>query len=286
MSDFFILIPVHNRRRTTLACITNLFRDSSIDPKCIVVIDDGSTDGTAESIRGTFSDVTILEGDGSLWWGGAMRLGMEWASKQPNFSGVVWLNDDCRPPPGLIRKLIDYSMQKNAIVSGQSFPVDGYVYGGHLKTMRGLKPVIINDDGHVLVDACNGNCVALPKETVQKLGPLSSGTFPQNFGDSDYTLRASAANIPVIVLGGPRYENDKNINISHARWSDRSIPAQQILRTILSPRSVLFPPARWAFFLRHWGVWGVILFCIPYFRMTSVLVSRLFLNRKAPVSNE
>ncbi len=44
-----------------------------------VVIDDGSTDGTADAIRRKHPEIHIISGDGNLWWTGAIVLGMRFA---------------------------------------------------------------------------------------------------------------------------------------------------------------------------------------------------------------
>jgi GT2 family glycosyltransferase len=40
----------------------------------IIIVDDASTDGTKKYLQNHFSDLTILNGDGSLFWGGAIKL--------------------------------------------------------------------------------------------------------------------------------------------------------------------------------------------------------------------
>jgi glycosyltransferase involved in cell wall biosynthesis len=46
----FILIPVHNRKTITLACLEALEKNSDLERYQVVVIDDGSTDGTGQAI--------------------------------------------------------------------------------------------------------------------------------------------------------------------------------------------------------------------------------------------
>jgi GT2 family glycosyltransferase len=50
----YILIPVHNRKAITLTCLATLQRHGDLDRYQVVVIDDGSTDGTAEAIQTSF----------------------------------------------------------------------------------------------------------------------------------------------------------------------------------------------------------------------------------------
>ena len=50
----------------------------------ITVIDDGSTDNTKQIIGEKFPKVLIISGDGSLWWTGAISLGLQ--SNQSDFN--------------------------------------------------------------------------------------------------------------------------------------------------------------------------------------------------------
>ena len=63
----FVVIAVHNRRVITSQCLEKL-QKQSYNPVKIIVIDDGSTDGTAEMIRKDYPNVIILIGDGNFWW--------------------------------------------------------------------------------------------------------------------------------------------------------------------------------------------------------------------------
>ncbi len=56
----YILIPVHNRKQTTLACLGVLGQNGDLERYHVVIVDDGSTDGTAEAIHSLYPDITIL----------------------------------------------------------------------------------------------------------------------------------------------------------------------------------------------------------------------------------
>ena len=77
----FVVIPVHNRLEFTRACLASL-REQSYRDFTIVVVDDGSTDGTYATLAEEFPEVTLLWGDGDLWWTGAMNRALEWALPQ------------------------------------------------------------------------------------------------------------------------------------------------------------------------------------------------------------
>lgn len=66
-----IIIPVHNRLNFTIDCLNSLKKQDIYNQFNLIVVDDGSTDGTSEYLKKNFPEVKILNGDGSLYWGGA-----------------------------------------------------------------------------------------------------------------------------------------------------------------------------------------------------------------------
>ena len=62
----------------------------------LVLIDDGSTDGTDEMVQDSISSLTILRGQGDWWWGGSLHQGYLWLKAQnlPASAKVLIINDD------------------------------------------------------------------------------------------------------------------------------------------------------------------------------------------------
>ena len=103
-----IILPVRNRRETTLRCLAHLRDTGVLAWAGAIVVDDGSTDGTPRAIQAQFSAVEVLSGDGQLFWTGAIALGMRHAVAQ-GAACCVWLNDDCLPTPGAVERLAEYA---------------------------------------------------------------------------------------------------------------------------------------------------------------------------------
>ena len=77
-----IVTPVHNRRDITLQCLKSLARiDRTGLEVHVIIVDDGSTDGTSEAIAEQFPETEIVHGDGSLWFTAGTNRGIEAAMK-------------------------------------------------------------------------------------------------------------------------------------------------------------------------------------------------------------
>ena len=77
----FIIIPVHNRKALTHDCLASLETQTWKDFR-VIVVDDGSTDGTADMLRTMFPSVIVLTGNGNLFWTAATNLGIRYALAQ------------------------------------------------------------------------------------------------------------------------------------------------------------------------------------------------------------
>ena len=106
----FIVIPVHNRVQLTQGCLLSLRRQTRNDFK-VVVIDDGSTDGTSEMVSSSFPESLLLRGDGNLWWTGATNLGvrhaLDWGATY-----LMTLNDDVIATEDFVEKMLSWAERK------------------------------------------------------------------------------------------------------------------------------------------------------------------------------
>lgn len=98
----YILLPVYNRKKITLEFIAQLKRQS-VQSFSLILIDDGSTDGTSEEARELLANVTVLKGS-NLWWAGALQMGINYL-KNKNISPktpLLIINDDTSIPENFI----------------------------------------------------------------------------------------------------------------------------------------------------------------------------------------
>lgn len=189
----WVLIPVHNRREITLQCLSHLKETQDWERFNVVVIDDGSTDGTSEAVETDFPSVTVLEGDGSLWWGGAIRKGMEFVMDQGG-EVFIWLNDDVLPDPHSVTKLSNKAAElgDTILTTRVETDTDHEYTTCNRKTRVGMRVVPYESDAEIqYCDATAGKFTAIPREIVETIGLPDDTRFPHNFCDYDYTYRAT-----------------------------------------------------------------------------------------------
>jgi len=193
--QIFAIIPVHNRVAQTLRCLQSLL-DSSV-ASAAVVVDDGSTDGTADAVRAAFPQTVVLPGDGHLWWGGATNLGVRYALAN-GAQYVLTVNNDGVLAPDAIARLLDTALAKpgslvgarrNDLADPQTTWSDGWMFGR--AASRLAMPVSAPPDRATRVDATGANLLLIPARCFADVGLLDAAALPQCYCDWDFQLRAA-----------------------------------------------------------------------------------------------
>lgn len=269
-----VAMTCHNRRNTTLACLRALFNSSGPDIASIDVylVDDGSTDGSAQAIKTAYPNVTVLSGAGDLYWSRGTRAAVAEALTRP-YDYFLLLNDDTTLYKDAVRTLvrteqsIRASCGRPSIVTGSvQDPVTGSITYGGLRRASPWRPtrwnLVVPTDKPERVDTMNGNAVLIPREVIDRVGNLDE-RYVHGMGDLDYGLRAQR--LGYAVYAGP-YVGTCPRNSARGTFLDGSIGLRRRFHHLLSPKGL--PPAQWWTFTRqHAGVAWPLYFGWPYIRV-------------------
>ncbi len=174
----------------------------------VVIVDDGSTDGTGDAIREQFPSVDVVQGDGTLWFTEGTNVGVRRAlEKDPKY--ILQINDDQVFNADALRHMVETAERYSRTVVGsllllwdaphklfQTAPVWNTWSGGWRHWYS--QTVWTIPQRPWKVDLIVGNCVLVPAAAIRECGLMNSKRYP-NFGDAEYTPRLKRAGWRLVI---------------------------------------------------------------------------------------
>lgn len=257
----FVVIPVFNRRDDTLRCVACLLRQS-YQSTHVIVVDDGSTDGTSDALKTQYPIVTVLRGDGNLWWAGSTNKGVEHALHESSPGDyILTLNNDLTVEPTYIESLVRVAsvfprrtLVGSMAVSNHDSKVVLYC-GSHrnwwLGTSRSSVPTVRYGAACYETDALPGRGTLIPFEAFAEVGLFDAKLFPQYFADIDYALRCRKAGYEVVVAKEAVVVSDAEKTGLGSKFHYDRMSWLDAAKSLWSIRSAKHLGKRWRFAIRH-----------------------------------
>ncbi len=277
-----VLMTCHNRKEKTISCLDSIFANQLLTnyELEIYLVDDGSTDGTADVVRERYPSVNIIQGSGSLYWSGGMRIAFSEAMEK-DYDYYLWLNDDSNINLNSLTELINFSNEQainnqSLVIGSMCDPLTGELtYGGikrknKLFNQISMERILLPHGEATKADTMNGNCVLVPRYVAQQVGNIDEA-FSHSLGDYDYGLRATKLDIDIWVLptflGTCTYDH-----IIAGSYEDKSLTLSVRFKKVTSVKGL--PPYAWFVYCRrHAGFMWPFIWCNRYVR---VILSSVF----------
>ena len=224
-----IVIPVFNRINETKKIISNLRVQNTDEEIKILIIDDGSNDGTSEWLT-LQEDLFFLRGNGKLLWGGAINLGINYIIKNyPSDEWILLINNDVEVEKNYVDNLLKIAKKHYPAVVGSVVKnkKNEIIYlGPKIDPLKLEVKEIYNKDKafykkNILknVDALPGRGVIYPLKSIIEVKGLNSKIFPHYLGDYSLSMKIKNKGYKLITSLEAIVYTDVRQSLSNIRFS-------------------------------------------------------------------
>ena len=224
-----LVIPIFNGIDNTAAFLKSLSVVTYSNHE-VIIVDDGSTDGSSEFIARQFPDVRLLKGDGSLWWAGGTNLGVEDALER-GADFILTINNDNEVTPNFLTSLVETALQnQDCIIKSVGYDSENKdvlrFFGGEIRWWHGSIDQLMQNIElgvkTVEVPLANGNSTLIPAKVFRDIGLYDAEHCPQYHADSELLLRARKHGYRVLVDNGSIIYNNINSCAGQSAYENMS----------------------------------------------------------------
>jgi len=208
-SSVAVILVNWNGYLLTQRCLLSLEK-VSFDNFSVIVVDNGSEDGSFEKLKSEFSFPIFLKNFKNLGFTGGNNTGIVYALEK-GFDHVLLLNNDTVVTPDFIDELLKIElMEKNVgmvqpLILFHESPNIIWSAGGKFHKVLGMsktlgdRKAIHNYPLKVKeLDWATGCCILISSEVIKKVGSLESAFFAY-FEDVDWSLRVREAGYQIYL---------------------------------------------------------------------------------------
>ena len=221
MKKVCVVILNWNGRDLTLGCLEDLQKSDYPNVECVIV-DNGSTDGSAEAIGKAFPNGRLVRNSTNLGWAGGSNQGMAWGLTH-DADYVLLLNNDVRTDPAMISNLVAAAVafQDQVVTIPKIYlgsdPGRFWFARGRVNFWTGLfsNPAFNLTDGGQFdsspeVEYASGCCVLIPRGIAERVGRFDE-TFFSYVEDVDWSIRCRRAGYRIVLCPVAKLWHDVSV---------------------------------------------------------------------------
>ncbi|MGB9737379.1 MAG: glycosyl transferase [Chloroflexus aggregans] len=222
-----IVVLTWNGLAVTQRCFASLRAKTRHVPYRLIVVDNGSTDGTVEWLRDQ-PDVTLIANSENRGFAAGVNQGI--AAAPPDHD-VLLLNNDTEiieetwldhlrtvandhPDYGIVGCLLLFP---NGLLQHAGTYMPQHNFWGY--QIGGGEPFIGQYPGIREVEGVTGACMYIRRDVIETIGGLDE-TYFSYYEDTDYCLRAMQAGFKVVCTGGAKviHHENSSTRLNNADW--------------------------------------------------------------------
>ena len=203
MKKIYVLLPVHNRVETTARFLKCLAAQTYKNYH-LVVVDDGSRDGTVIAVSSIVPGSTVIRGGGELWWGGSLHRGYQWLRSSPVSADdiVLMINDDTEFAPDFFEKavsILDKNPRTLLLAACHSRSSGEFIRGGVRVDYRKWDWKFVKPDSSEEINCLATRGLFMSASDLFAIGGFHPLLLPHYHSDYEFTMRAYRLGFKLVV---------------------------------------------------------------------------------------
>ena len=207
-----IIVRNLNKKEDTLKCLESVFKLDYF-PYEVVVVDNGSTDGSAEAISKTFPEIHLIRSANNLGAAGGRNLGIEYANNNFQYKYLFFLDNDTLVEKESLTELVkairkdkqiglvtpkSYRMSSPQVIASAG-GIGINLYTGSVYDI-GSGEVDKGQYNHPKFATSCGGLVLVKKEVFSQIGWFDEIFNPYGWEDVDFSLRAGKRGFTILYV--------------------------------------------------------------------------------------
>ncbi len=200
------------RARNLLLATLDSVKQLSYPRNQIIVVDNGSVDGSQGAVRAQHRDVVLIENGRNLGYTEGSNVGLRYVLEQ-DVDWALLLNNDIAVDPGMLSEMMTVALsdERIGIVGPKIYyydePTRIWYAGGKISYFTGIishRGIREADHGQYNVvedtDYVTGCALLIKRKVLDSVGLLDPIYSPMYSEDADYSLRAKRAGFRVVYV--------------------------------------------------------------------------------------
>ena len=207
-----VVIPVYNKLDYTKKCLDSL-RVHAGGIEEIIIIDNGSTDGTAEYLAG-FEGASVISnrenlGCAAAWNQGIVAAGSAW---------VLFLNNDVVVTARWVEEMLEFAREKRVDIVSPAIREGP----GNYDIDRYAQEFVARMKHRSRFGVADGICFMVRKTVFEKVGRFDENYQIGQFEDVDFFRRAAMAGFRLAITGRSFIHHFGSVTQNHIRGVERN----------------------------------------------------------------
>jgi GT2 family glycosyltransferase len=284
----YVILPAHNRKEVTARFVLCLL-EQTYKNYHLILVDDGSTDGTADFVRERVPTLTVLQGDGNLWWAGALSRAYKYLFRnEPGEHDIILImNDDTTFDAAYFQTVVsDEDLAPGALVvypwqlisaqdKNSCRPPTEW---GFAIDWPSLSTRLVQEGEEV--DAVTTRGLYMLYCTYRSLGPLHPHLLPHYLSDLEYTIRAKRRGLRLVPSKSSEVLVDRSTTGLHR---DEATTLREFLYSHLVSKKTAYSTLYWGSFVLLAAPWrhkprALLTVYVRFLRKLAGFIRRTYLS--------